>query len=120
MTVMDTLSTLLGTIGGITVNQPKLPRAAAVKVLPAVEVFSVSDVGEYHLDGSTICHHERFQVNMAASTYAGLETLIGQVYAKLDNNHTNFINSKPAGRGPTGYDDNPQTHWTSADWLIFY
>jgi hypothetical protein len=120
MTMMDTLSTLLGTIPGLTVNQPKSPRAAAVKTLPAVEIIPIASDNVSFVNGTNVYYKERVQINMAASTYANLETLLAQVRVKLDNNHTNFILSYPLGRGPTGYDDNPPTHWTSADWLILY
>ena len=120
MTMMDTLATLLGTIPGVTVNQPKASRKAAVKTLPAIEIFSIAEDNESFANGTRVYYKNRVQVNMAASTYSGLETLLAQVRAKLDNNHTDFILAYPMGRGPDGYDNNPQTHWTSADWLILY
>lgn len=118
MTVVDTLGSVLTSIGGVSVNQGKSARLTAVKVLPAIEFFRISSLGNFTMAGVLINSVDRFQVNMAAATYAALETLYGQVQGKLDNNRTDFIISIPLGINVEGHDTHPPTFWMSADWLI--
>jgi hypothetical protein len=119
MSVFDTLATALSSTGA-TINQPKSPRTAAVKALPAIEYFRVSSVCQYFQNGTKLLTQDRIQFNMAAATYSGLETLLAAVRAILDNDRTDFILSFPLGVNVEGNDQNPQTYWLSADWLIFY
>lgn len=120
MTVIDTLGSVLTSIGGVAVNQGKSPRLPAVKALPAIEFFRISSLGNFTVSGGLTNTVDRFQVNMAASTYAALETLYGQVCAKLNNNRTDFIISIPLGINVEGNDNHPPTFWMSADWIIIY
>ena len=119
MSVFDTLVTVLGGTGA-TINQPKSPRTAAVKALPAIELFRVSSENQFFENGTKLLTIDRIQVNMAAATYAGLETLLAAVQTALDMNRTNFILSFPLGVNVEGNDQNPQTYWLAADWMILY
>jgi hypothetical protein len=119
MTVFDTLATVLAGCGA-TINQPKNPRTAAVKALPSIEFFRVSSNVQFFQNGTKLLTQDRIQVNLSASTYAGLETLLASVRAVLDNDRTDFILSFPLGVNVEGNDQNPQIYWLAADWLILY
>jgi hypothetical protein len=124
MTLYGTVGTLLATIPAMTLGtnviSPENPRVTAVKALPGIEIYRITDLREFYLSGVRIYSQARMQLTLAAATQAGLTTLTGQVNALLDNNRTDFIISIPLGYYREGHQDSPKTFWTQADWLIQY
>ena len=124
MTVIGTLDTLLATIPGMTLGTNIIsvehPRLTAAKVLPNITVQEITDTGDYLLSGTRIYTVYRVQLMLAASTAAGLETLKGQVNAKLDFNHASWMLSYPVQYYTPGHESQPATYWQPGDWMIQY